>query len=213
MPLKNCPYCGGVYSALSENTESCRSPKCVKANQRAKKRLAAGVVEVKRGRPKSHVVLLKQRVKERILGKAEGPSTTPCASSDASDSDVPPVFVKRTFIPVVDGEPTPSERRDMLREILADDPEDATAGLPPEALPEAKRRIDWPSILTKEQIQSVIATITPKQAQVSFTQLPIEDSTAINQQAKAVISKVPTCKPGSELARLEKSQLKGKKKE
>jgi len=50
-----------------------------------------------------------------------------------------------------------------------------------------------------------------------FRQLPVEDSTTINQQAKKVITNLPALKmdPNStaaELARLEKNQLKGTKK-
>lgn len=52
MPEKTCPYCREPFVAVTEETESCRKAACVKANQRAKKRLAAGVTEVKRGRPR-----------------------------------------------------------------------------------------------------------------------------------------------------------------
>jgi hypothetical protein len=41
-------------------------------------------------KPKSHVVALKQRTKERILGKAQGYSSTPSAGSDLPVPDVPP---------------------------------------------------------------------------------------------------------------------------
>jgi len=52
MPELICPYCKESFDAAKEDTESCRKAACVKANQRAKKRAAAGVKEVKRGRPR-----------------------------------------------------------------------------------------------------------------------------------------------------------------
>ncbi len=52
MPELICPYCKESFEAAKEDTESCRKAACVKANQRAKKRAATGVKEVKRGRPR-----------------------------------------------------------------------------------------------------------------------------------------------------------------
>lgn len=166
----------------------------------------------------SHVVLLKQRVKERILGKAEGHSTTPCASSDAVDSDVPPAFDPMVNVlhpekwndqDSAHWQKVGEETIDSLRK-QSEHLEDATAGLPVDALP---------SKITQTQLKELRDKLVEDEKTNSHLplaywgghNLPVEDSTAINQQAKAVISKVPTCKPGSELARLENSQLKGKK--
>lgn len=134
---------------------------------------------------KSPTVLLKQKVKERILTKCAwkvGKSEGPSTTSGAVEH-------QETDVPPAGCDP-------VLRvggDVSVDKP-----------------RIDWPSILTEEQMQAVLATMPPKIH--PFTPLPVEDSTAINKQAKAVISKVKTARSASDLDRLERSQLRGKPK-
>jgi hypothetical protein len=201
MPRKLCPFCEEMYEAAFEETECCRKPKCVKANQRKKKREAAGITQVKRGRPsKSPTVLLKQRTKERIMnklqkiGQAEGPSTTPPASGDASDSDVPPIVVS-DFKMKVDFNAEAERIRANLKE----------AGL--------LEKFENPS---PADYMPKLDTF-PHGMGDTVRFLPTTDSTSINQQARQVIASLKPSKldPNSaeaELARLEKSQLKTVKK-
>jgi ribosomal protein L44E len=110
MPEKICPYCEESFDANSLETESCRKTKCVKANQRRKKRKASGVTEVKRGRPKSHVAVLKEKVISRIKaksGKSQGPSTTPSAGGNLPVPEVPPLAKVRR----------PSDLMDVPKEL------------------------------------------------------------------------------------------------
>jgi hypothetical protein len=171
----------------------------------------------------SHVVALKQRTKERILGKAEGHSTPLPASSDLPVPDVPPAF--DPMVNALHPEKWTDQDRDHWKKVgeetieslrkQAEHLEDATAGLSTEALPESKRLEMYQNATYEDPTLHPEARENIKRfaKSLGLTFLPVEDSTAINQQAKAVISKVPTCKPESELERLEKSQLKGKKKE
>lgn len=229
MPEKICPYCQEPFDANSLETESCRKTKCVKANQRAKKRAEAGVTEVKRGRPKSHVVLLKERTKERILGKAQGHSSAPSAGSDLPVPDVPPDVKSALELHAS----TVTERDDggLLFQTL----EDTTAGLPAEALPEPpttdalfasepKRLMDaLEKAGLKEKFlhpspEDYIPKLAPFPHGMGNTvRLPIQHHGTENDLAKSVISKVPATKldpnsPEAELARLEKSQLRNTKK-
>lgn len=172
----------------------------------------AGILPTPKKPSTSHVVLLKQRVKERILGKAGGHSTNPCASSDASDSDVPPADKLQEMIDTADQLEASPEFTKNYKSVLTN-LKNLPEGMgfnyqkPPTMV--------WDGCIwhnegaSKEEKEAIRKNLL---GAWSSTVLPVEDSTAINQQAKAVISKVPTCKPGSELARLEKSQLKNTKK-
>jgi hypothetical protein len=160
----------------------------------------------------SHVVNLKRRTIDRIR-KTQSP-------------DVPPVSVKQTFIPAVEDEFTDEERLAMYESATYETPvmhpeaieslmklaekfklNDATVGLPPEALPA--------STLVAGCDPSF--TVGGDKIIMHFTQLPVEHHGHQNDLAKSVISKVPTPKldPNSdeaELARLQKSQLRTAKK-
>lgn len=149
----------------------------------------------------SHVVALKQKVKERILtkkvgndGKSEGPSTPLPASSDASDSDVPPA---------VKGVVTQSFLQECYDKLVKDG--SVSGRNSQEPVFELRFGPKGAAMYCNGE------KLVPYGLGKHFTPLPVEDSTSINQQARQVISKVPTSKPDSELARLEKSQLKGKK--
>lgn len=240
----------------------CSKPKCVKKKQRY---VAAGewetwIEDVNCGptdkpvtvssvpKSKSHVVLLKERTKERIR-KAQGPSSTP-KTELPQGPDVPPAGnpldgwkVKIVHNPVSCQDDTPyrgpvtfmdeyssemDEKTFKSAEAIVKAGlwgnsqsfpiEDATAGLPPEALPELKgcehREIYIPPAnpdTFKHFKDQVFPVTDPKNWP------PIQHHGTENSLARSIISKVPATKldPNSEeaeLARLEKSQLRTSKK-
>lgn len=152
----------------------------------------------------SHVVNLKRRTIDRIR-KTQSP-------------DIPPVSVKRTFIPAVEDEYTDEERLAMIQ--------DATAGLPPEALPETPMeralRTGKPDpennigVVSEDKLYEEFAS-RPNFKIPPFTQLPVEHHGTQNDLARQIIARVPAPKldPNSEeaeLARLQKHQMPVKKK-
>jgi hypothetical protein len=118
---------------------------------------------------KSHVSVLKQRTKERILGKAKGPSTTPCAGSSVSDSDAPPAQVF----------PKTDTRNAWEAYVLKDD-----IMVKGEMLPVPK--VNWPPSSTPQTFKPCL------HAEII---IPAEDSHAINSKAREVLKKVPVKKP------------------
>jgi hypothetical protein len=197
----------------------------------------------------SPTVLLKQRVKERILRKGEAPSST-CQTEIPQGTDVPPVeagqvFLKTDFqswepyiVPDPDCVPTGKMHPVNLNVETPPAPkpttvsyEDATAGLPPEALPEklmnpieamhkrilrAKAAADEEGveIVTEKHLEEADRRHGPYHP---YTPLPIEHHGTQNDLARQIIAKVPAPKldPNSdeaELARLLKHQMPVKKK-
>jgi hypothetical protein len=195
----------------------------------------------------SHVVQLKERTKERIR-KAQGHSSTP-KTELPQGPDVPPVeagqvFPKTDFqswepyiVPDPDYVPTGKMHPVNLNVETPPAPkpttvssEDATAGLPPEALPEKlmnpieamhKRILRAKAVADEEGVEIV----TEKHLEEAdrrhgpyhpYTPLPIEHHGTQNDLARQIIAKVPAPKldPNSEeaeLARLQKHQMPVKK--
>lgn len=141
----------------------------------------------------SHVVLLKERTKRRILGKPEGPSCTPSSPVVRADSDVAPAKVT---------------------DFLSGLPDDLGPQTEKESVEAVERYRMYQNATYEDPMLHPVARENIKRfaKSLGLAFLPVEDSTAINQQARQVISKVPTSKPHSELARLENSQLKNTKK-
>jgi hypothetical protein len=164
----------------------------------------------------SHVVQLKERTKERIR-KAQGPSSTP-KTELPQHPDVPP-FVEK--LKKTSEEMIASGKWKGINSGACLD--DATAGLPPEAMPEPlkagvdKLRKHAQDLVDEGVVPQQTADAAVKLVLNSFTQLPVEHHGHQNDLAKSVISKVPTPKldPNSEeaeLARLQKHQMPVKKK-
>jgi hypothetical protein len=188
---------------------------------------------------KSHVVLLKERTKSRILRKKVD---NPEGSSSSSGEKIPQGPDAPPFVQQINKVMTRALARGQWKKVLPDEAclipisvetakmaiqvldelaaEDATAGLPREALPEG-------GYSTEEQARASgmpesIVAIHKELMEVTkplrvFTPLPIQHHGTQNNLARSVIAKVPTSKldPNSEeaeLARLQKSQLRTTKK-
>jgi hypothetical protein len=241
MSERLCLDCGADLAGKRADAQFCDGT-CKKRWQRK---------QPKHDKPKSksHVVLLKERTKERILGKAEGHSSTP-KTELPQGTDVPPAGFHKLphVVPPEGAQLFPETKASDWEPYVIIDPafehggnvsvpnptsvkyEDATAGLPPEALPEveipphtsfydpigkmAEPNGGWVSI-----DKNTDSWETKKGAIVRFDgeKGTIQHHGTENDLAKSVISKVPVQKldpnsPEAELARLEKSQLRNTKK-
>lgn len=190
-------------------------------------KVSAARIPVSPKKPSSSpTVLLKERTKERILkkvGKPEGPSCTPSSLvvPAVTDEDLAGKMVESKHEPIFIPESAPDAFKHFEDQVY---PQTDIKAWTPYVVKDD-------SVQNHEKIQVPPATSTdifPEGTPVElskyipalgkvFRQLPVEDSTAINHQAKQVIASLPSMKldPNSaaaELARLEKSQLKGAKK-
>jgi hypothetical protein len=149
-------------------------------------------------KPKSHVVELKEKVKARILGKAQGHASTK-KTEPPQGTDVPPLYEVDEVNTKIINDRLSYENKVELHRLY----EDATAGLPPEALPVGSE---------SSQLLQKAGIAAPWKA----TPLPVQHHGTQNDLSKSVISKVPATKldPNSEeaeLARLLNHQLPRKK--
>jgi hypothetical protein len=170
----------------------------------------------------SHVVQLKERTKERIR-KAQGHSSTP-KTELPQGPDAPPFLekLKKTSEEMI----ASGKWKGINSDACLDD---ATAGLPPEALPETRSKgydkfcqsLQDAAHERQKEIEQNLDQPPEHSRRLAMLKahvpLPVEHHGHQNDLAKSVISKVPTPKldPNSdeaELARLQKSQLRTAKK-
>jgi hypothetical protein len=194
----------------------------------------------------SHVVQLKERTKERIR-KAQGHSSTPKTEPPQGPDAPPPKMEfddqRRIWVPCGSTEaernalwlsPTPaasSVTKGFLEAACSSLLADATAGPPPEALPEKlmnpieamHKRILRAKAVADERGEEIVTEKHLEEADRRhgpyhpYTPLPIEHHGTQNDLARQIIAKVPAPKldPNSdeaELARLLKHQMPVKKK-
>lgn len=162
---------------------------------------------------KSHVVQLKERVKERILtkkaekvGKPEGPSN-PSGEEIPADSDVPPSFLSR----IERLKSIPKECRcpdchgfGTCRTSHQEEYSCPTCMGSGQTLPSDAELKDAKLLQAKLERAKLPVNLA--------TFLPVENHGSTNDLARSVISKVKTARPASDLDRLERSQLRGKPK-
>jgi hypothetical protein len=223
MSERLCLDCGADLAGKRADAQFCDGT--------CKKRWQRKQVKPDKPKSKSHVVLLKERTRERILGKAQGPSSTPKTEPPHGTDVLPARKNIRYFL-----DETPSEvgaetikaveavvKSGLWGNSQSFPIDDATAGLPPEALPEPLRagmdklRKHAQDLVTEGVVPQKTADAAVKMVLNTFQQLPIQHHGTENDLARQVLTRLPTSKldPNSEeaeLERLQKSQLRTTKK-